>query len=297
LEGNLNFIPSSDGTYYVGIEDGFSTDLSPLDYILHVTAKETIYVGSIHDTYPYSAVVYIEARFPSGEMYTGSGVVVGRNDVLTASHLIYSVEEGGLAEDITVYPGRNGSDMPFGSYDWDFVSYFEVDLDGDGYLYKSDSEKDLAVIGFDQPIGDETGWFGLDGNGTSGNYNLTGYPGIYADETGVRMTNDYGFASKDEKSVFNYSSMEINPGNSGGPLWYLSDLQDPFVVGIASTKDWAAGLELHYDTVMDWIEGNNYLLDESLSMETLSEAAGVSLARDCTELEIMGLPTELYNLS
>jgi hypothetical protein len=111
------------------------------------------------------------------------------------------------------------------------------------------------------------------------------------------MTNDYGFASKDEKSVFNYSSMEINPGNSGGPLWYLSDLQDPFVVGIASTKDWAAGLELHYDTVMDWIEGNNYLLDESLSMETLSEAAGVSLARDCTELEIMGLPTELYNLS
>ena len=201
LEGNLNFIPSSDGTYYVGIEDGFSTDLSPLDYILHVTAKETIYVGSIHDTYPYSAVVYIEARFPSGEMYTGSGVVVGRNDVLTASHLIYSVEEGGLAEDINVYPGRNGFDMPFGSYDWDFVSYFEVDLDGDGYLYKSDSEKDLAVIGFDQPIGDETGWFGLDGNGTSGNYNLTGYPGIYADETGVRMTNDYGFASKDEKSV------------------------------------------------------------------------------------------------
>jgi V8-like Glu-specific endopeptidase len=297
LEGNLNFIPSSDGTYYVGIEDGFSTDLSPLDYILHVTAKETIYVGSIHDTYPYSAVVYIEARFPSGEMYTGSGVVVGRNDVLTASHLIYSVEEGGLAEDITVYPGRNGSDMPFGSYDWDFVNYFEVDLDGDGYLYKSDSEKDLAVIGFDQPIGDETGWFGLDGNGTSGNYNLTGYPGIYADETGVRMTNDYGFASKDENSIFNYSSMEINPGNSGGPLWYLSDLQDPFVVGIASTKDWAAGLELHYDTVMDWIESNNYLLGDSLSMETLSEAAGLCLARDYTELEIMGLPTELDNLS
>ena len=286
--GSLRFTPDADGTFYIGVEDPSYINLTPLAYTLHAAAEDTIYVGSSHDTYPYSAVTYIEATFPSGETYTGSGAVVGRNDVLTASHVIYSVDEGGLAEEVNVYPALDGSDSPFGSYEWDFVNYFEVDLDGDNQMYKSDSENDLAVIGFDQPLGDETGWFGLDGSGTSGNYNLTGYPQIYADESGPKMTNDYGYVSKETNSVFNYDSLESNPGNSGGPLWYSSDTQGPFVAGVASTTQWAAGIDLHYDTITGWIQDNDHILDDPLS-NTAWSAAGTPLEGPHTELEIMGV--------
>jgi V8-like Glu-specific endopeptidase len=56
----------------------------------------TTYVGNDHDNYPYSAVTYIEAEYPNGTIREGSGVVVGKNDVLTASHIIYSDANGGL---------------------------------------------------------------------------------------------------------------------------------------------------------------------------------------------------------
>ena len=98
------------------------------------------------------------------------GAVVGENDVLTASHVFYSASNGGLADSITVYPGRDGAEQPYGSY----------------------TSGDLAVLGFDAPLGNRTGWFGLDSNGESGNYNLTGYPGLFQSASGPRMTNDLG---------------------------------------------------------------------------------------------------------
>ena len=35
--------------------------------------------------YPYDTVVYIETTFPDHQVFTGSGVMVGPNDVLTLS--------------------------------------------------------------------------------------------------------------------------------------------------------------------------------------------------------------------
>jgi V8-like Glu-specific endopeptidase len=246
----------------------------------------TTYVGSDHSTYPYSAVTYIESTFPNGETYTGSGAVVGKNDVLTASHLIYSPADGGVAEDIKVYPGRDGSNIPFGSYEWDLVNYFEVDQDGDGFLDREDSEYDLAVVGFDTALGNYTGWFGLDPNAVSGNYNLTGYPGVYADWTGPRMTNDFGSVTEDSYYwVLNYNTIESNPGNSGGPLWY-SENGNPYIVGVHSTGGWAVDVYSHYDEITDWIDGNDYLLDGSSEM---AMAATTHEAYDDTGLEVMGV--------
>ena len=55
----------------------------------------------IHNTgHPHSAVVHIEVTYPDGTQASGSGAVVGRNDVLTASHVIWAAEHGGLATSI-----------------------------------------------------------------------------------------------------------------------------------------------------------------------------------------------------
>ena len=230
------------------------------------------YIGNDHSSYPYSAVTYIESTFPNGHTYSGTGVVVGENDVLTASHIIYSLPDGGVAEDVDVYPGLDRSQAPFGSYDADYVNYFEVDQDGDGLMTRSDSEDDLAVLGFDQEIVEQTGKFNLDPNGTSDEYNITGYPAQYADETGPRMTNDYGYISKNSYfDVYDISELKVSPGNSGSPLWYSSN-SDPFVVGVNSTRGWSTDIASHYSKIKGWMENNDSLLK--------SESKGGGMIRD-----------------
>jgi V8-like Glu-specific endopeptidase len=246
-------------------------------------SDQTTYVGADHDTFPYSAVVYIESTFPSGITYRGSGAVVGENDVLTASHAVYSLPDGGLADEIRVYPGRDGASIPLGPYYGGYVNYFEVDPDGDGTLSQLDSEDDLAIIGFDMSFGTLTGWFGLDPDGPSGYYNATGYPGIYDDDTGPRMTNSHGLATKSDRyQIFNYDTIETNPGNSGGPLWYEYDTS-PYLVGVSSTSGWAADIGSHYNSILDWIAGNDFLLDGSAGTAVSSDIA------ESTEVALVGV--------
>ena len=40
------------------------------------------------DIYPFKTLCFIKARF-GGQWVTGSGVIVGNNDVLTASHILF----------------------------------------------------------------------------------------------------------------------------------------------------------------------------------------------------------------
>jgi V8-like Glu-specific endopeptidase len=245
-------------------------------------SDQTTYVGADHDTFPYSAVVYIESTFPSGISYRGSGAVVGKNDVLTASHAVYSLPDGGLADEIRVYPGRDDTSIPMGPYYGGQVNYFEVDQDGDGALSQQDSEDDLAIVGFDFSFGTQTGWFGLDPDGPSGYYNATGYPSIYDDDAGARMTNSYGLATKaDGFQVFNYDTIETNPGNSGGPIWYEDD-SSPYIVGVSSTSGWAADIGSHYNSILDWIAGNDFLLDGSVGSAVNSDIA------ESTEVALVG---------
>jgi Ca2+-binding RTX toxin-like protein len=228
----------------------------------------TSYVGSGATAWPYKAVVYVQASFPNGMSYTGSGAVVGPNDVLTAAHLVYSAADGGTATSVQVTPARDGGSQPFGSFSAQTWNYFPVDQDGDGFLFQSDSEVDLAILGFEQRLGDQTGWFGLSPNSVSGIYELTGYPAVYADGSGPRMTTDTGWATDDRSySVLEYIGIESNPGNSGGPLWQWDD-GAATIFGVASTSGWATDLETKYSTVLSWISGNDTLWSASATQST-----------------------------
>jgi V8-like Glu-specific endopeptidase len=45
------------------------------------------------NAYPFLTVAYIETRFED-QWFQGSGVLVGRNDILTASHVVYDPSYG-----------------------------------------------------------------------------------------------------------------------------------------------------------------------------------------------------------
>lgn len=62
------------------------------------------------DVYPATAVVIIEARWGSQTAY-GSGFLVGRNDILTAAHVVFNYARGGLADKIEFTPSSTPTTM------------------------------------------------------------------------------------------------------------------------------------------------------------------------------------------
>jgi len=212
------------------------------------------------DAYPFLTVAYIETRF-GDQWFQGSGVLVGRNDVLTASHVVYDPNYG-AADEVIVYFSYNPSEFNT-SYSAVYMNYYTgFDPDGDGYLRfgdglpgnsLGDSELDIALLSLSSPVGDTLGWMGMDFSFVSGYVNVTGHPGIYSDY----MTTDFGFARRDHiDQTIDISSLEINPGNSGGPIWYDNG-NGPYVVGIVSTGIGAANLSAHAQWIRDAISAND----------------------------------------
>lgn len=54
---------------------------------------------------------------------------------------------------------------------------------------------------------------------------------------------------------------DLNTGYSGGPIWHYVD-GVPNVVGVVSTRQAAASVDRNYDQLLDWIDGNDILLDD-----------------------------------
>ncbi|MEO3386061.1 DUF4214 domain-containing protein [Mesorhizobium sp. CAU 1741] len=215
------------------------------------------------DQFPFTTVAFIEARFGS-EWSVGSGVLVGRNDVLTASHVIYDPLYG-LADEVHVYLAYNPA-FPGTSYAVEYFEYFtEFDPDGDGLLYAGDgysgtslggAELDIALLSLGEAVGDTHGYMGLSYSFTSGYANVTGHPGYYDNY----MTNDDGYVSLDYTDHFiDISGLEINPGNSGGPIWFDNG-SGPYVVGVVSTSGAAASITGHSDWLATSIAENDYLI-------------------------------------
>lgn len=56
---------------------------------------------------PYSAIVSIRSTFADGTVSIGTGSLVGKNDVLTATHVVYQPAHGGYATSVQVFPGAD----------------------------------------------------------------------------------------------------------------------------------------------------------------------------------------------
>ena len=238
---------------------------------------------------PYSAVVAIEVTFPDGYKARGTGAVVGVNDVLTATHVIYEPAHGGWATSLGVFPGADYNsalgyyqDKPYtlGAYTWrstGWITQTFADQD-DGQLTFAESQYDIAIIGVSVRLGDQTGWFGLASGYDSPQlaYAL-GYP---RDSTGMMLAQPW--VTK-ETGYGVYSSYGSNggdlmgPGSSGGPLYVMVG-GEPYLIGVKSSgtegvsNHWA-DIGFLYDQIRTAIAANDSLLNGAAADDYLGSLA------------------------
>ena len=123
--------------------------------------------------YPYSAAVSVSVVWDDGSRSRGSGVMVGRNDVFTAAHVVYDPDRS--ARRITVTAGLDGFEEPFGRTSGGRINYYAIRIDGD-LISETAAARDIAVIGLREALGDATGWMGVAAGSGSGLRNLIHYP-------------------------------------------------------------------------------------------------------------------------
>lgn len=203
-------------------------------------------------SYPYRAVVRVVTQWSDGSYTTGSGAVVGVNDVLTASHCVYHPYRE--AVDINIYPAYDRGAGPYGSFTsgtWR-TNYYRIDQNGDGLLTSTDVAWDLALVGLSWRIGDAVGYFGLRSHVGSGIYTVAGYPSV----EGGRQIADWGYVGNDWDGNLSTSGLYIHPGNSGGPLFNASNQ----VVGVVSTSQTANRIDGEWTALQQWMRANDTLL-------------------------------------
>lgn len=226
--------------------------------------------------YPYRAIVHLTITFPDGVRVIGSGALVGRNDILTATHVLYDPERGGWASDIRIAVGADYNSS-IGRYEtpslvelprftWEAKGWPQqtfTDTNNDTLTW-SESRYDVALIGLDQAIGDQVGWFGMAAGYDSPQWAYQiGYPsgssGMMLGEAWIERSHYY--------SVYNaYASSGsdiMGPGSSGGPL-FVYDNDAPYIIGVKSsgstTASTWADIGLLYSQLVDFIDYNDYLL-------------------------------------
>jgi V8-like Glu-specific endopeptidase len=216
------------------------------------------------DQYPATTGIYIEATWYGYGTYIGSGVLVGRNDILSAAHVIYNAGRGGLADDIKLFPSYDPDAQNNVEVDWTVVHYYpDFDPDGDGRLFPGDfnsgtlaeTEIDIALFTLSEAAGDLYGWMGVDYNFGGGNVGVLGHPGIY----GTQPMYDSGSVRRAEfnDSAFIYNAdLEVNPGNSGGAVFYDYG-NGPYVIGLVSTGAAAVSVAGHEFWLRDYIRDND----------------------------------------
>lgn len=224
---------------------------------------------------PYAKVGLILVTWADGSAGVGTAAVVGRNDILTAGHNVYNPDKGGWASSYEFYFGAdyNSFSDQFDSYsfsysltsdyEWETIAWPDlVYVDSNNStLLLSESQYDIAVIGVSKPLGDFTGWFGLDPNRNFGQIvTEVGYPqgsnGMMAGSVYVTKNSYY--------SVYMSNTASMGPGSSGGPLF----TDDGYIIGVKTSGSesgaiWA-DIGLLFDQIVSAISENDHLLGDSI---------------------------------
>lgn len=169
---------------------------------------------------PYRAVCFVETTF-GNTTYRGSGILVAGNVLLTASHLIYSNDDGGWATSVSVYPGYDNGYAPYGNASWTKATI-------GNFFNTNDSNDDWAVVTLNKDFSSTTGYYGLSAElSVNSPVTLLSYPGDM---------NSYMVSSSDKVTeLFTYKfnhKCDLVGGSSGGAL-----IDSNFkVVGVQSTE-------------------------------------------------------------
>lgn len=232
---------------------------------------------------PYARIGIIQTEWPNGTYSIGTFSIVGRNDLLTATHVVYNPAYGGWAVGFDFYLAADynfvtdrfdspGTTLNFTEFTlMAFPDSVYVDGD-DETLTIEESQYDLAIIGLDRAVGEQYGWLrlapGNEGQGEESAFAAfaVGYP---TDGTGMMQdtVNVYALSDAD---VYESDRASLKPGSSGGPLLKASDQDGSIstsVMGVMSSRDnfaslWA-DIDSAYDDLLYEMAQNNELLGET----------------------------------
>ncbi len=240
--------------------------------------------------YPFRAVTHLLVTFPDGSVAWGTGAVVGRNDVLTATHVVYNPDAGGWARDIRIAVG-----VDYNSNTYRYESHSLINLDNvrwsiNGFpaqtfadddhqtLTLAESQADVALIGLSMAIGEQVGYFAMAPgyNSTQLAYQI-GYP---AGSTGMiygpLLVQHNGFHQVYQASAGGANEL-MGPGSSGGPLYVLEG-GTPTIIGVRSsgseTSAYWADLGYTYQQILAAMSANDGLLSDWASARQITGGAG-----------------------
>ncbi|MGE7091751.1 trypsin-like serine peptidase [Lysinibacillus sp. NPDC048646] len=169
--------------------------------------------------FPYSAITYIEIKWPDGTGGSCTGTLIGKNKVLTNGHCVIDPKTKESIISAKVYPGVSNSVGLFGSYN---VNDYAVAAN---WATTGSSSEDFAVLVLDvskdnKQAGDVAGTLGIRqvNNLLNQNIDIYGYPGDLMQANGeISQFGMSGYITKEDASVAFYT-IDTAPGQSGSAL-------------------------------------------------------------------------------
>lgn len=130
--------------------------------------------------YPWRAHCSLRITARDGSQWIGTGWFNGPHTVITAGHCVFIRNSGvagrdGWVRSITVIPGRNGTQQPYGAATSSNLRSVT------GWTSSGNWEYDYGAIILSSNLGSTTGWFGFgaysDATLRASTANISGYPG------------------------------------------------------------------------------------------------------------------------
>ena len=171
------------------------------------------------EAWPYQAVCKLLIHYQNGAVGEGTGFIYGKNLLATAGHVLYDTAygRGGEIESLTVIPGANGEEEPFGR--------LEVDRKNAQFFYPvqwkegRDWRYDYGAVRFDAPLDSRIVPLEMDPGGVETSWELAGKEMTILgyDIYSRTLTGSSGLVTEVREYDLLYA-IGIMPGESGAPV-------------------------------------------------------------------------------
>lgn len=171
------------------------------------------------EEWPYQAVCKLLIHYQNGTVGEGTGFIYGENLLATAGHVLYDTAygRGGEIESLTMIPGANGKDQPFGR--------LEVNRENAQFFYpvqwkeSRDWRYDYGAVRFDAPVDSRIVPLEMDPGGLDTPWELAGKEMTILgyDMDSLTLTASSGLVTEVREYDLLYA-IGIMPGESGAPV-------------------------------------------------------------------------------